>query len=194
MIPRLPAVEGDRRDDQDMLVRLRTDSDLHACEQLVKLTHDSDGYPLRLPDDLRRFVEWPGSICAWVAESNGAVIGHVALHSQGSPEAMSLASRMTGERAEHLAVVARLLVSPAARRAGLGRRLLRTASAQAEKQGLIAMLEVVAGLAPAIALYESCGWVRAGRTAVQWRSTTDIMDELVYLAPGSAMLPPSSLE
>ena len=54
-----------------------------------------------------------------------------------------------------------LAVLPVARRQGLGERLLRTALQEAEKTGINrALLEVRTGNAPAIALYEKCGFVR----------------------------------
>jgi hypothetical protein len=48
-------------------------------------------------------------------------VGHVALHPTRSPEVMALATAATGQAPEGLGVVARLFVSPAARRAGVAR-------------------------------------------------------------------------
>ena len=56
-----------------------------------------------------------------------------------------------------------LAVSPDLRRRGLGRRLLRTALRLAAKGGIMnVLLEVRAGNAPAVSLYESCGFQRVG--------------------------------
>ena len=166
-----------------MPVRVRTDADLDACERLVRAVHNNDGYPRRLPRDLRRFMVWHSLLCAWVAEADGAIVGHVALHAAGAPEIMALAHRITAQTPEHFGVVARLLVAPVARRTGLGRRLLLTAVENACERGLKPMLEVTADLEPAIRLYESCGWVCAGKVQVYWRSTDELVDELLYLAP-----------
>lgn len=162
---------------------MRTESDLDVCEQLCLDVHQRDGYPRRLPDDLRRFMAWPNAICAWVAELDGEVVGHVALHASGSPEIMDLTARMTGQPVERFGVVARLLVSPHARRNGLGRSLLLRASGHAVSLGLVPLLEVTTDLQPAIDLYEDSGWLRVGKTSVHWRSTGDVVDEYAYVAP-----------
>ncbi|SDF37562.1 ribosomal-protein-alanine N-acetyltransferase [Desulfovibrio legallii] len=56
-----------------------------------------------------------------------------------------------------------LAVSPERRRQGLGRRLLQAALRLAAKGGIVnILLEVRAGNAPAVSLYESCGFQRVG--------------------------------
>jgi ribosomal-protein-alanine N-acetyltransferase len=56
-----------------------------------------------------------------------------------------------------------IATAPAARRRGLGRRLLAEFLAQAQGRGAHAIfLEVAATNAPALALYQSAGFVRAG--------------------------------
>ena len=76
-------------------------------------------------------------------------------------------------------------VLPVARRQGLGERLLRTALQEAEKTGINrALLEVRTGNAPAIALYEKCGFVRVGKRPRYYADTGE--DALIYqcdLAP-----------
>ena len=78
-----------------------------------------------------------------------------------------------------------LAVLPVARRQGLGERLLRTALQEAEKTGINrALLEVRTGNAPAIALYEKCGFVRVGKRPRYYADTGE--DALIYqcdLAP-----------
>jgi ribosomal-protein-alanine N-acetyltransferase len=67
--------------------------------------------------------------------------------------------RSLGPEAE----VITLAVAPAARRRGLGRALVETAAAAVAAGGAEALfLEVAADNAPALALYESTGFVRAG--------------------------------
>jgi GNAT superfamily N-acetyltransferase len=73
-----------------------------------------------------------------------------------------------------------LLVSPAARRGGVGRTLLDTAAAHAVDQGLRPMLDVATRFHGAIRLYESCGWVRAGMVSVRLGADFTL-DEYVYL-------------
>ena len=66
-----------------------------------------------------------------------------------------------------------------------GERLLRTALQEAEKTGINrALLEVRTGNAPAIALYEKCGFVRVGKRPRYYADTGE--DALIYqcdLAP-----------
>ncbi|MGA2530366.1 MAG: hypothetical protein ABSG36_14570 [Acidimicrobiales bacterium] len=54
-----------------MPVRKRLESDLDGCVQLAREVHESDGYPMYLPDDLAMFITAPGAFCAWVAEEDG---------------------------------------------------------------------------------------------------------------------------
>lgn len=162
-------------------MRGRRESDLAACEQLLRAVHESDSYPRRLPSDLRGFIAWPTAICAWVADVDGEVAGHIALHATGSREATDLAAEVTGEASERFGFVARLLVSPNERRQGIGRSLLGTARRHAVALELIPALEVTTDLAAAIDLYESCGWRRIGTAPVLWRSTADVADEHIYM-------------
>lgn len=64
-----------------------------------------------------------------------------------------------------------LAVAPAARRHGIGARLLAAFHARARDLGaLSAFLEVAAGNAPAQALYRGAGWAQAGRRARYYHS------------------------
>jgi GNAT superfamily N-acetyltransferase len=165
-----------------MIVRVRTDADLDKCEQLARVVHDLDGYPPYLPGDLRTFITSPDAIAAWVAEIGNEVVGHVALHPRTSAPVMALASEVTGHPAERFGVVARLLVSPGARREGAGRSLLLAAADCAVDRGLSPILDVATHFQAAITLYETCGWVRAGTVTVRFDDGA-ALDEFVYLAP-----------
>jgi GNAT superfamily N-acetyltransferase len=165
-----------------MPVRKRTDADLDACVQLARLVHESDGYPMYLPDDLRTFITAPDALCALVAEEDGEVVGHVALNPRSSPAVMEMATGALGLPADRLAVVARLLVSPRHRRRGLGRSLLEAAAQQARGRGLWPILDAVTLHQAAICLYDRCGWIRAGTVSVRWGEHPQV-EELVYLGP-----------
>jgi ribosomal-protein-alanine N-acetyltransferase len=164
-----------------VIVRRRSDGDLDQCEQIARLVHDLDGYPPHLPSELRRFIDSPDAIAAWVAENRDRLLGHVALHPTSSPEVMALASAATGQQPEGLGLVARLFVSPAARRNGVARSLLLVATAEAEARGLRPILDVGTHFDAAISLYERCGWVRAGIVTVRFRDMA--LKEFVYLSP-----------
>lgn len=177
---------GYLRDGMQVIARPRTDADLEGCEQLARVVHDLDGYPPYLPGDLRTFVASPNAIAAWVAEVGSDLVGHVALHPDSSDAVMGCASEVTGQPPDRFGVIARLLVSPAARREGIGRSLLNTATAHAVDCGLRPMLDVATRFDGAIRLYESCGWVRAGIVSVRLDANFTL-DEYVYLAsPGAS--------
>jgi len=165
-----------------VLLRARTDDDLAGCVELARAVHERDGYPHYLPGDFRDFLVMPDGYGAWVAERDGRIVGHVALRRRTAPVPMDLASAATGQPVDRLGVISRLLVAPAARRAGTGRRLLEHGCQQAFSRGLWPVLDVAADLAAAIRLYESCGWVRAGAVNVTFRDGNSL-DELVYLGP-----------
>jgi threonine aldolase/GNAT superfamily N-acetyltransferase len=168
-----------------MPVRERVDADLGGCEQLALTVHGVDRYPMYLPDDMRGFMATPDAICAWVAEEDGEIVGHVALRPLSSPPVLAMASEALGLPAERLGVVARLIVSPRYRRRGLGRSLLETAALEARARGLWPILDVVASDEAAIGLYESCGWAAAGKVTVRWGEYPEV-EELVYLGPAVA--------
>jgi len=181
--PSIPA-RGDppARERVRVELRARTNDDLDACELLACEVHDVDGYPPRFADDLRRFVSASGALAAWVAVSDGAIVGHVALQPTSSPAVMVLAGEATGRAPARLGVVARLLVAPAYRRKGLGGALLGLAAQAAHDRGRWPVLDVATHFHAAIGLYERAGWVRAGRVEVRFRDAEPLA-EYVYIGP-----------
>ncbi|MDP8930537.1 MAG: GNAT family N-acetyltransferase [Actinomycetota bacterium] len=167
-----------------MHVRERTHADLDSCERLARVVHELDGYPPRLPCDLRRFIASADAIGAWVAEHDRGIVGHVALHRESSEEVMALAAKATGLPRERLGVIVRLLVAPSVRRMGAGRALLSVASGEAISRGLWPILDVATHFGPAINLYENTGWKCAGRVTVPIRGA-ESLDEYVYIGPSA---------
>lgn len=166
-----------------MFIRRRAATDGAALEAMASETHRVDGYPKYLPGDLRGFIMNPDALGAWVAADDGELLGHVALHPDSAAEVMEVALAATGLPADGIAVVARLLVSPGARRRGAGRALLEQATTEAGRLGRRAVLDVVEEHTAAIALYERCGWTLVGR--VEWTLPGDLpLREFVYVAPG----------
>jgi GNAT superfamily N-acetyltransferase len=146
--------------------------------------HAQDGYPVYIrDDDLLGFVVSPSAVAAWVAvDAADDVVGHVALHAGASPGVVELATGVIGVRPEQIGVVARLLVSPDARRQGIGAQLLDVVSADARARGLVPILDVVTEHAAAIALYDTAGWVLLGAVGLELPDGR-VVTELVYRAP-----------
>jgi GNAT superfamily N-acetyltransferase len=167
-----------------VLVRPRRQEDLDQCVRMAEAVRQRDGYPVFLETDFRTFLVAPDALAAWVAEDAGQVVGHVALHQLTLPQALAIASAALGQPVDRLAVVARLLVAPAARQRGVGRRLLEVATDEARARSRWPILDVCADFRPAVALYERHGWVRAG--AIPLHLDGRDIEELVYLAPPPA--------
>jgi GNAT superfamily N-acetyltransferase len=144
--------------------------------------HERDRYPIFLPDDLWSFLSHPSALGIWVAELEGRIVGHVALHASSMPGVVALASESLGVPPERLGVVARLMVSPRARRMGIGQLLLEWATREALERELWPVLDVVTDHAAGIALYERAGWRKAGVVTSEL-STGKSFDEIVYLSP-----------
>jgi GNAT superfamily N-acetyltransferase len=168
-------------------IRDRTEADVDAIDELAKVVHAHDNYPVYVGGDLLSFIFVRDAIGAWVADRSGIVVGHAALHPRSSSNAvMALAEESTGLPEAELAVVARLLVSPTERRAGIGRLLLGAAADRASQLGLWPILDVVAGSEAPIRLYEKAGWTCVGKVTVTFGRSGPI-DEFVFLGP-----PPST--
>jgi GNAT superfamily N-acetyltransferase len=150
---------------------------------MAEEVRDHDGYPVHLPaGDYLGFLVSDEALGTWVSEEDGVIIGHVALHRRSSAPVLDLASRALGLPADRLGVVARLMVDPGHRGRGIGRALLETATDASWERGLWPVLDVVADSAGAIALYERCGWTRAGEVTVTFRSGPTL-EEAVFLGP-----------
>lgn len=167
-------------------IRLRRAEDAAACAHLMRLTHQVDGYPRYLPDDLPSFLMDASELAAWVAEAGDDIVGHVALHGGAGDPAAVVATPATGLAAHRLAVVARLMVHPDARRTGLGRKLLAAASEFARRHQLRPVLDVQQAAEPALSLYESLGWKRAGPLTLPVAGH-DPLQLWVYVSPESEL-------
>ena len=161
-----------------MVIRPRTDADRDALLALTEVVHVVDGYPMVGAHNFERFLFGHAVLDAWVAEVDGVVVGHVALHPHTSAAVMEFASRALDVREDSLGVVARLFVSPDVRGRGIGEALLNTATAEASARGLRPVLDVNVEMSAAVALYERCGWRRLGMLTVTFGEAA--VDEYVY--------------
>jgi GNAT superfamily N-acetyltransferase len=163
-------------------VRVREYGDLEGCLELTREVHEVDRYPLVLHANIGDFLASPRFIVAWVGRRGSRIVGHVALHRASSRAMASIVSEALSVEPDRIGVVSRLMVSPSARRSGIGRQLLGTAATEAAGRGLTPALDVVRSHAAAIALYELEGWRRVGTITVAMPDG-DPVDEYVYVGP-----------
>jgi GNAT superfamily N-acetyltransferase len=173
-------------------VRIRTESDLAGCVRIAEQVRLLDGYPRYLPTDLGRFIASPEAFAAWVAEEQSGIVGHVALHRSTSDAVLALAGETLNQPRDRLGVIARLLVAPEARRRGVGRLLLETATQECLRRGLWPILDVVTQHSEAIMLYEQAGWIRAGQVAATFSDGNEL-EEIVFLGPRPDQTTPKSI-
>lgn len=182
-----------------MPIRPKRAADAAAVARLVLAVHRGDGYPRYLPDDLDHFMTSPCEVASWVAEVDGRIVGHVALHRADGDPTLPVAVRASGRRAHELVVLARLVVSPDARGQGWGRALIDVAADTAQSAGQRLVLDVVQD-APAVSFYDKLGWTRVAPLRLQLDRARSL-DLWVYLGPdvgnpssvaGSPLAPPRS--
>ncbi len=170
-------------DGQRVVVRARVLRDLDKLAEIAARVQRLDGYPGKHLSDLRAFLVAEDALGAWVAELAGHLVGHVALHRSSLPVVMDRAREVLGVASDdELAVVARLIVDPAARRAGVGRALLEHASAAAREFGRQPILDVVKRYDAANALYTVAGWTNAGEVEMRFADGS-VLESYVYVLP-----------
>lgn len=121
-----------------------------------------DRWPPHRVGTTEEFVVGPLPVAALVAESDHAVIGHVAIHERSAEAVMAVAEDALRVEREKLAVVARLFVDPRMRRRGVGGALLAAAVERVTASERMPILDVWEELDDAIGLYERNRWSRLG--------------------------------
>ena len=134
-----------------LTIRPRTENDLDALVSALAESHRADRYPLMSEHVSAAWLTEKGSP-VWVAELDGVVVGHVAV---------------AGMPAEPLELT-RLVVSSAARGAGVASALLGTVERHAESVGSSLFLEVLEHNSAAIRLYERRGWRLTSSARADW--------------------------
>ncbi|MEU1524945.1 GNAT family N-acetyltransferase [Nocardia rhamnosiphila] len=142
--------------------------------------HEADRYPAAWPEDPVGWLNPAKLVDARIADSDGAVVGHVGIGANVLPPAVHAVAHDHGV----LMSVVRLFVVPSARRRGTGRGLLDAAADMARLRGRRAVLDVEDGGAAAISLYERAGWQRVHSGPGDW-TTPDGRAAFVhyYLSP-----------
>ena len=107
-----------------------------------------------------------------------SVIWHEQTHDVAVMEDGAIAGALRLRIAASLGHVERAIVAPEHRRRGIGRALLASAENWARTAGMHRLqLKVITHNGPAIALYESCGFVREGTLKNHLKLNTGLVDQ-----------------
>ncbi|HLR83819.1 MAG TPA: GNAT family N-acetyltransferase [Nocardioidaceae bacterium] len=140
---------------RDERIRARTDHDVDAGVDILRRVHLTHGYPVNWPDDPSGWLRG-GTESAWVATTPVSCVGHVAVAVDAG-----------------IAFVERLFVEPGREGAGIGRALLRHATAEGRELAGDVMLDVIAADDAANRLYRAEGWTEVSRTSIAWGRSPD---------------------
>lgn len=146
-------------------IRARTESDADPLVAVLAEVHLSDAYPMMPTHVSREWLFDPGFEAAWVAEIDGAPVGHIAVKCGYGGVAIERAS---GRPTAEMLGITRFFVGKAGRGTGAASALLDAVDDFAAERGLGLALDVVDFNAAAIALYERRGWTRVGSEVAQW--------------------------
>ncbi|HEY4830303.1 MAG TPA: GNAT family N-acetyltransferase [Solirubrobacteraceae bacterium] len=144
------------------MLRPRRSEDLESCVALLRDVHEADGYPTVWPANPAHWLAGGDSLAAWVAEEDGAVLGHLAVHRISAARAGPPWREALPVPVDRLAVVSRFFVSTRARGRGIGGTLMTRAEEHAAENDLRLVLDVAMQNGAAIAFYERRGWRRVG--------------------------------
>lgn len=150
-----------------LVVRPRLEADVAVLAQVLADQQSGSQYPVRwpLPIPVEEFLVRPGEERAWVAELDGRVVGHVAVHSLGDGlREPFVAALGTADLAE-LAV---LFVAADVVGTGVGGRLHDTAVDWIIASGRQPVLDVVPVHARALEVYRHRGWREVGEVRPVW--------------------------
>jgi GNAT superfamily N-acetyltransferase len=151
--------------DRVLTIRPRADDDADALVTLLAEVHRSDAYPMMAEHVSRDWISDTGFAAAWVAEVDGAVVGHIAVTSgYGGPDFEAALGRPTAQTLG----ITRFFVGAAGRGSGAASALLDVVDEYANARDLALALDVIEVNAAAIRLYERRGWRRIGSHAVDW--------------------------
>jgi GNAT superfamily N-acetyltransferase len=168
----------------DLLIAPRYAAHLDRVVDALRLVHESDRYPMVWPDDPAAWLTPAGALDAWVALSDGEVVGHVMLMDGAKVEFAAELAEAAGVPVTGLAGVSRLFVAPAARRTGVAAALLERVEDTPARRGRRLVLDVVDDSGPAVRLYERLGWVRVAAGEATWTAPDGVRPKTAaYLSP-----------
>ncbi|HET8601346.1 MAG TPA: GNAT family N-acetyltransferase [Segeticoccus sp.] len=158
-----------------VLTRPRREDDIPELLDILARQQAQTQYPFHWPPrrSPERFLQRPTELEAWVAEWDGAVVGHVALQSVAGDELGHLWAGAHGVPVDRLRCISVLYADRRLPRRGIGSALLARATGQALLDGGAPCLDVVAGHLEPVNLYLSRGWVEIGRFRPEWLPDTE---------------------
>lgn len=166
------------------MIRRRRDEDLRGAAVALRAVYLSDGYPTNWPNDPERWIAGRRVLGAWVCESDGEVVGHLALTAADAKKAWAQWREAVGLPVESLAVVSRFFVVPGERGKGIGAGLLSCAEVEAAARGLHLVLDVSEHNHAAIAMYVGRGWREVGRGTLPPGDEGRVVRLRLFVAPG----------
>lgn len=168
----------------DLLIAPRHPAHLDRAVEALRLVHEKDHYPLVWPDDPRAWLTPDSTLGAWVALSDGVVVGHVMLVDGCTVEHADRLAEAAGVPLAGLAGVSRLFVTPAARGTGIAAALLERVEDTPTRRGRRLALDVVDDGGPAVRLYERLGWTRVAQGPSTWTTPSGTHPtSAAYLCP-----------
>ncbi|MEV0441071.1 GNAT family N-acetyltransferase [Streptomyces spectabilis] len=156
-------MHADATPEQSFNIRLRRDGDVAEAASVLMSVHSVDRYPVEGVDQPEAWIKTPSLIQAWVAVSEGRIVGHAGVSRPNGDESAALWFERSGENASQVIVAARLFVDPEARGMGVGKRLTETVMDYAEQHSVRLVFEVMTKDTTAIHLYEKLGFQKIGR-------------------------------
>nr|WP_157345004.1 GNAT family N-acetyltransferase [Nocardioides sp. MAH-18] len=149
------------------MVRERRPEDVPLLAQALAEQQAATQYPVRwpLPIPVEDFLVRPGEERAWVAEVEGRVVGHVAVHTLGDGLRGPFLDALGTDELAELAV---LFVAGDVVGTGVGGRLHDTAVEWIRASGRRPVLDVVPVHARAVAVYRHRGWQVVGEVQPVW--------------------------
>lgn len=171
----------------DVLTRPRADADFRALIDILARQQAETRYPFHWPPSRspEGFLRRPTELEAWVAELDGAVVGHVAIQSLADDELGRMGAAGHGVPVHQLRCVSVLYADRRLPRRGIGSALLARATERALADGGAPVLDVVAGHVEPVRLYLSRGWQEIGRFRPDWLPDTEEPAHVMILARGT---------
>ncbi|MEU4143254.1 GNAT family N-acetyltransferase [Streptomyces parvulus] len=169
---------------ESVTVRPFSDDDLTGAAEALVEVHETDGYPVEGVDDPEAWIKSEDVLAAWIAESDGRIVGHVAVMKPQGEAAADLWVKQSGDDMGHVGVLARLFVVQSARKQAAGRQLMEAAVSHARDHGLRLVLDVMVKDASAIRLYERLGWRKIGET-IHHFGNGETIPAVCYVSPSA---------